>query len=78
MEAKLQAVIQEFNVSRFMILGISLLSLTWAITCQLTTLMRAEMKLDVVKELAGRMISRMSELQAKIDVALQDNSGKPS
>jgi hypothetical protein len=38
--------------------------------------MRTEMKLDAVKELAGRMMDRVSELQNRMDAALQDNSSK--
>jgi hypothetical protein len=47
-----------------------------AVSCQLTTLMRTEMKLDAVKELADSLMDRMSELQAGMHVALQDNSSE--
>jgi hypothetical protein len=46
------------------------------VSCQLTTLMRTEMKLDAVKELADSLMDRMSELQAGMHVALQDNSSE--
>jgi hypothetical protein len=50
--------------------------MTLLLRYQLTAVMRTEMKVDAVRELAGRMMTRMSELQNRIDAALQDSSGK--
>jgi hypothetical protein len=77
MQKELQDVIQEFNVSLAPKTQ-ELIVISVIIPHQLTAAMRTEMKIDTVKELAGRMMVRMSELQTQLDMVLRDNSSKSS
>jgi hypothetical protein len=76
MREELQEVIQEFNVSFLSKPPVSMMMMTLMLPHQLTAVMRTEMKVDAVRELAGRMMTRMSELQDKMDLALQDSSSE--
>jgi hypothetical protein len=65
MEAKLQDVIQEFHVSRLMSSCLPPV-LTIFFSCQLTTIIRSEIKLDGLNDLAGRIFEHTSTLNAEM------------
>jgi hypothetical protein len=73
MEAKLQAMIQEFNVSPRVSFQPSQPSRS-VMFCQLTTMMRNEIKLDGLSELAGRILEHTSALTSEV---VQSNGEPP-